>query len=194
MPADLPRAFSGVARGLTIPFPLVVVAGGWPSELIAITSLGLPLLGAFYPARLHKFFKPKAGISSWSIPSEVASISFPEGVGLLVLGSSGFIAGVLSGQPTNCQVIALVLIWFCGSTLQGLHKDRAMAKDMLSKHGLHPTFLLDADNGGATDASYVLGFGGDLGLDGLPVASRMLPCTLCHFLDGGTVGFFPKTS
>ncbi len=132
-------------------------------------SLGLPLLGAYFPARLHKFFKPKAGILSWSVPSEVASISFPEGVSLLVLGSSGFIACVLSGQPTNHQVIALVLIRLCGSTLQGLCKDRATAKDMLSKHSLHPTSLLDVGNGGATDASYVLGFGGYLGSDVLPV-------------------------
>jgi hypothetical protein len=194
VPADLPQAFSGVARGFPILFLLVVVAGGWPSKLIAIMSLGSPLLGAYFTARLHKFFKPKAGILSWSVPSEVASISFPEGVGLLVLGSLGFIAGVLSGKPTNRRLIALVVIRLCGSTLRGLCKDRATAKDMLSKQGLRPTSLLDMDIGGAMDASYVLGFGGDLGLDLLPVASRMLPCTLRHFLDGGTTSFFPETS
>ena len=44
---------TGVAQGLSPPFSLVVVAGGWPSKLIAVLLMGLPLMGVYFPAKLH---------------------------------------------------------------------------------------------------------------------------------------------
>jgi hypothetical protein len=60
----LPLAFSGLVRGLSMPFPLVVVSGGWPSELMAIISLGLALVGAYFLSRFHQYFKPKGSVNS----------------------------------------------------------------------------------------------------------------------------------
>jgi hypothetical protein len=88
-------------------------------------------------------------------------------------------------------MIASFLVRLHGSPLQGLRKDRATAKEVLSKHGLCPASFLDANNGGATDARHVLGFGRNLDSDILPTLSDGLPCTLCHFFDGSTAGFFP---
>ncbi len=76
---------SVVVRVLATCFPFVVVAGGWPSALMAIISLGLPLIGANFPPRFHRYFKPKCDVTSWFVPSDVKTTVFPEGVGLLVV-------------------------------------------------------------------------------------------------------------
>jgi len=95
--------------------------------------------------------------------------------------------------PTR-RIIASVEISLRGATLRGLHKSKASAKELLKRHGMQPVSFLDSENGGATDACHVLGFGRDLGSDVLPMASKDLPLTLPHFLDGGAKGAFPKTS
>jgi hypothetical protein len=95
--------------------------------------------------------------------------------------------------PTR-RIIALVEISLCGPILRGLRKSRALAKELLTRHGMQPVSFLDSENGGATDACHVLGFRRDLGLDGLRTASKGLPLTIRHFLDGGAKGAFPQTS
>ena len=60
----------------------------------------------------------------------------------------------------------------------------------MRSHGLRLAFFLDSDNGGATDACHVFGFGHDLGSSILPVSDRGLALTFRHFLDGGTEGRF----
>ena len=180
-------------RGLRIPFPFVLVAGSWPSDLIAARSLDLPILGAYFPARYHRFFKPKGDIPSWFTPSDVPS-SFPEGTGLLLSGSATFVDGVLNGfSPTPRRVIASVLIRLQDATVRGLRKDKALARALLVTHGLRPVVFPDSDNGGATDAYHTIGFGADLCSSILPSSSMGLPRTLRHFLDGGATGSFPDS-
>jgi hypothetical protein len=60
----------------------------------------------------------------------------------------------------------------------------------MQKHGLRLVFFLDLDNGGATDACHVFGFGNNLGSSVLPASDRALAQMLRHFLDGGTEGHF----
>jgi hypothetical protein len=190
----LPRLISGVVRGLAVSFLLIVVAGGWPSALLAILSLGLPLVGAYFPSRFHCYFKPKGGVTSWFTPSALNTTSLPAGVGLLVSGSKRFINGIMGAVGPTQRIIALVEISLRGATVQLLRKNRASAMELLTWHGMQPILIRDSENGGATDACHVLGFGHDLGSDGVPTASKGLPLTLRHFLDGGAQGPFPKTS
>jgi hypothetical protein len=85
-----------------MPFQFVVVSGGWPSELLAILSLGLPLTGAYFPSRLHRYFKPKGGVTLWFVPSDAKTTVFPEEIGLLVSGSERFIDGTIADMgPTH---------------------------------------------------------------------------------------------
>ncbi len=190
----LAHFFAGVVPGLSAPFQFVVVSGGWTSELLAILSLDLPLIGAYFPSRLHRYFKPKGGLTSWFVPSDVKTTVFPEGIGLLVSGSKRFIDGIIPDMGLTRQLIASVVIKLCGMSLQGLHKDRALVKELLNRHGLHPVSFPDAQNGGATDACHVIGFCGDLCLDILTTSSKGLPLTLHHFLDRGAKGSFPEMS
>jgi hypothetical protein len=161
---------------------------------MAIISLRLPLIGAYFPPRFHRYFKPKCGDTSWFVPSDVKTTEFPEGVGLLVSGSERFIDGIMRAVGSTHWIIALVKIKLHGATLRGLCKSRALAKELLKRHGMHPVSFLDAENGGATDACHVFGFGGDLCLDILPTSLKGLPLTLRHFLDRGAKGAFPKIS
>jgi len=170
------------------------VGGGWPSALMAIISLRLPLIGAYFPPRFHRYFKPKCSVTSWFVPSDIKTTEFPEGVGLLVSGSKRFIDGIMRAVGPTHWIIALVEIKLHGATLRGLRKSRALAKELLKHHGMHPVSFLDAENGGATDACHVFGFGGDLCLDILPTSLKGLPLTLRHFLDGGVKGAYPKIS
>ena len=184
----------GIVRGLAVSFPFIVVAGGWPSAFMAIISLGLPLVGAYFPPKFHRYFKLKGGVTSWFTPSALKTTRLPEGVGLLLSGSEQFINGIMGTVGPTRRIIALVEISLCSTTLRGLCKSRVSVKELLKRHGMQPASFLDSENGGATDACHVLGFGQDLGSDVLPMASKGLPPTLCHFLDVGVKGAFLKTS
>ena len=184
MPA-LPCLILGVVRGLAVAFPFIVVAGGWPSALLAILSLGLPLVGAYFPSRFHRYFKPKGGVTSWFTPSALNTTSLPAGVGLLVSGSKRFINGIMGAVGPTQRIIASAEISLRGGSSRLLRKNRALAMEFLTRHGMRPISFRDSENGGATDACHVFGFGQDLGLDVVPTASNGLPLTLRHFLDGG---------
>ncbi len=108
-------------------------------------------------------------------------------------GSERFINRIIVDVGPTRQLIASVVIKLRGASLQGLRKDRVSAKEFLNLR-LHPVSFPGAQNGGATDACNVIGFCGDLCLDILPMLSKGLPLTLCHFLDGGAKGSFPETS
>ena len=112
----LPCLISGVVRGLAVSFPLIVVAGGWPSALLAILSLGLPLVGAYFPSRFHRYFKPKGGVTSRFTPSALNTTSLPAGVGLLVSGSERFINGIMGTVGPTRRIIASVEISLRGAT------------------------------------------------------------------------------
>ena len=86
----------------------------------------------------------------------------------------------------HCRVIVSVLIRLRDATVRGLRKDRV-------KHGLRPVVFPDSDNGGATDACHMIGFSAELCSGILPSSLMGLPCTLCHFLDGGATGSFPDS-
>jgi hypothetical protein len=110
----------------------------------------------------------------------------------LVSGTKGFINGILWDIGPTCRLIISVLIRLHSATLRGHWKDCTLAKELLSQHNLHPVPFPDADNEGATDVCHVFGFGGDLVSNVLLASSMDLTRTLHHFLDGGTVDFFPE--
>ena len=52
------------------PLPFVIIAGGWPSALIALLALDLPVQSAYFLAKLHKYLKPsKRVVTIWKAPS-----------------------------------------------------------------------------------------------------------------------------
>jgi hypothetical protein len=175
------------------PFQLVVLSIGWPSGLIAIKSLGLPFLGAFFPLSLHQYFKPKGGTNPWNTPSDIKSTFFPEDVGFVLSGLASFIKHAFGLVGMAGPVIASVLLPLRGTPPKAYWQHRSAAQSLLRRLGLLPFFFLDLDNRGATDACHLFGFGLGLGLDVIPLSAGGLPLTRCHFLDGGTAGHIPPS-
>jgi len=61
---------AGRLRVVASPLPFVIVAGGWPSALIALLALNLPVQSAYFPARFHKYIKTsKCEVMLWKTPS-----------------------------------------------------------------------------------------------------------------------------
>jgi hypothetical protein len=146
-------------------------------------------MGAYFPSKLHQYFKHREERLQWSAPSEVNNCKFSEATVWLISGSRKFIDGIISFHRPRWLIVT-VLLKMCGATVRGARKDRAAATDTLLQHGLTPVTFLDSEVGGATDASYLLGFGGDLGSSVVPTSEPNLPRTVCHLVDGGTLGFF----
>ncbi len=91
----------------------------------------------------------------------------------------------------HCQRLIVSVDMMQGGVAPKTHQeDRAKAQHLMHKHGLCPVFFLDLDNGGATDACHVFGFGNNLGLSILPASDQGLTQTLRHFMDGGMEGRF----
>jgi hypothetical protein len=52
------------------PLPFVIIAGGWPSALIALLALDLPIRSAYFPARFHRYITPfKCAVMIWKTPT-----------------------------------------------------------------------------------------------------------------------------
>ena len=51
------RTVRGKLKTIRAPRAILVIAEGWPSCLISILALKLPLVGAYFPRRHHHHFK-----------------------------------------------------------------------------------------------------------------------------------------
>ena len=49
----LPTSIEGVLRRLATPRKLVVISAQWPSWLVTLLALGIPLQEAYFPANYH---------------------------------------------------------------------------------------------------------------------------------------------
>jgi hypothetical protein len=112
----------------------------------------------------------------------------------LILSSPKFIGYVFGLVGQVGPVIALVSLPLWGAPPKAHRQHRSPAQILLCRLGLQPIFFLNLDNGGATDAFYLIGFGLGLGLDVLLFSMGALLLTLCHFLNSGTKSFAPPSS
>jgi len=111
----------GRLRVVASPLPFVIIAGGWPSTLIALLALDLPVQSAYFPARLHKYIKPsKCDIKLWETPSAFSYDNVSGEVIFLVSGMSAFICGVVSLIPSEGVHRTIALVEF---PLQGTSRN-----------------------------------------------------------------------
>jgi hypothetical protein len=126
----------GEIKRLVAPFLLVVLLGGWPSGLIAINSLGLLLLGTFFPPTLHQYFKPKGGATPWNTPSDIKSTNFLVEVGFVISGSPDFIEHACGLVGVLGPVLASVTLPLQGMPPKVHRKHRLAAQTLLRCLGL----------------------------------------------------------
>ena len=86
------RVISGIVRAVDPPLPILIISGGWPSALISVLALGLPLKAAYFPSRFHQYFKPsKHQIMAWSSPLDFTSTTNLGKVCFVISGTVKFL-------------------------------------------------------------------------------------------------------
>ena len=53
------------------PYLIVVISDGWPSSLIALLGLKLPVASGFFPSPYHRYFKSSTAVL-WHPPLDFA--------------------------------------------------------------------------------------------------------------------------
>ena len=177
---------------------MVIVSQGWPSALIPVLAFDLPLAGVFFPSSFHQYFTPPASKPriKW-LPIESFRDSAIKGTAFyLVTGDLEFIRRIVPLLPEPGRIIVGIEMPLRSSHPKFdnfLSRARSKAIRYL-KNQVHLTAatLRDAKFGGATDASFVFGFGNQL--HGLSVPSEVphVGYVLRHYLDGGTKGWFDR--
>jgi hypothetical protein len=75
-----------------LPALFVIVAGGWPAQLISVLALKLPLWAAFFPKDLHRYFKSiMTQVTSWTSIVDLSAASITSDAIYLVSGDLGFL-------------------------------------------------------------------------------------------------------
>jgi len=58
-PLALPSFIEGVLRRIVSPPKVVVIAAQWPSWLVTLIALDIPIQEKYFPANYHSYFKSK---------------------------------------------------------------------------------------------------------------------------------------
>ena len=187
-PLPLPSIIEGVLRRINSPPKLVIIAAQWPSWLVALSALELPIQEAYFPAAYHSYFKPKNPNYAWKSPLDVLRAPFDDEAIYLVSGAVQFVRKLLpwfAGGSAQRLIVSLE-IHFRGASRSTLTSAKAEGSELLQSMDLKVVFFADRDCGGATDAVHRFGFGRDIDSSTLPSPELGLPLCVRHFLDGGT--------
>ena len=164
------RTVRGKLKKIRAPRAILVIAEGWPSCLISILALKLPLVGAYFPRRHHHHFKipTNARFDRWHSPSKPRRGDHT----YVISGSVAFMKTICShGNVDNSKVIAC----FEQNLKQGGKFVRAQwdkARKICSTLSLSPVTMRDMQFSGATNARFLFGFGGSLDSSRLPQAHQ----------------------
>ena len=152
---------------LWLPRPLIVVLQRWPCWLPTISALGLPLAGAYFPEKYHKFFNHDPGEDTSNKEEFGTPGGFlDESVGvkrrcLLLSDLLAFIPQALSlHRESTSPVIACLEAYFPASNTYELARMRRNQQRRLEELGLETTIMSHADFGGATNASHLVCYRG----------------------------------
>ncbi len=180
---------SSILRWVRAPGGFIVVAEAWPSSLILVLDLSLPLWAAYFSVMLLGYFNSsKAKVDQWLSPREFCGPVRNNRAIYLLSGSADFIWKVLTLLP-DCQWMIVTVEWTCrAASWPVLSSALKAGYNLLESFRLAPLVVADLTVGGATDSQHLLGFGLDLGSSVTPSVEPGLQRTLHHFLDGGTEG------
>jgi hypothetical protein len=88
---------------VTPPDKFVLVSGGWPSSLILVIALGLPIQAVYFPNKFHTYFKcSKAHVTKWDSVVDFWGCAANIGVVYLLSGGIQFLRRMLlvvAGYP-----------------------------------------------------------------------------------------------
>ncbi len=164
---------------MTPPDKFVVVSSGWPSSLILVITLGLPLQAAYFPNKFHAYFNcSKAQVTKWDSVVNFWGCASNVGVVYLLSGDIQFLCRMLVVVAGYPRVIVTVDVGHCGVSRQALLRASKAGHALFEEFDLKTLVIGDAASGGATDARHFMGFGCDLGLVNPPQVEAGLPRTV----------------
>ena len=164
--------------------PLVVVAEEWPSALMAVLALDLPLRGAYFPPALHDLFKPSNPQLTWSVPGAFNYIRQRRvGGAFLISGSPGFVRQFLGDIRRWDRVVVHVGSRVAGYSARQEKAARNEGVALINELGLDLTSWKDSVLGGVTTGTYCFGFGQWEGRAALPQANPSVERRIGHYLD-----------
>ena len=88
--ALLPTMIEGHVQCLSADFTVVVIAENWPSWLVMVVALDIPIQAAYFPSAYHCYFKPKNEIIKWMVVKDFVGRSVDRSVTYLVSGCLNF--------------------------------------------------------------------------------------------------------
>jgi hypothetical protein len=181
----LPSLIVGVIRRVSITHKCVVVAAQWPSWLVTLLALDLPVHEAYFPELHHCYFKSKDSVCQWKTPLDLYSSSLDTTAIYFVSGTSQFVCKMQPWLSGSQRVIVSLEIHRRGCSRKAIRNARVEGSKRLRNMGLKVVSFLDKDCGGATDAFHDFGFGSDIKSSVLLMPEAGLPLCVRHFLDGG---------
>jgi hypothetical protein len=97
---------------------MVIIAAQWPSWLVALSALDIPIQEAYFPAVYHSYFKPKNLNYTWKTPLDVLRAPIDDDAIYLVLGAVQFVRKLrpwFAGGSAQRLIVSLE-IHFCGAS------------------------------------------------------------------------------
>ncbi len=171
----------------------MVVAQSWPSSLISVLALDLPLLASYFPIKLHEYFKfSKHRVAQWFSTRDFCALMQEGNAVYLLSGTSEFLKRVLDLMRGSQRVIVTVEWTRRSASRPAIQRALKSGHDLLAAFNFLPLVVADSTYGGVTDSRYIIGFGHELGTSITPTIERGLPRMLRYVLDGGTEGRFPS--
>jgi hypothetical protein len=166
----------------------VIIAAQWPSWLVALNALEIPIQAAYFPADYHIYFKINNSDYAWKSPLDVLRAPFNDDAIYLLSGDVQFarkLRSYFAGQRAQRLILSLET-HFRGTSRSSLTSARTEGLELLHSMDLKVVIFADRDCGGATDAVHRFGFGRDIESSTLPSPELGLPLCVRHFLNGGT--------
>jgi len=182
----LPSLIEGELRRVSITHKCVVVAAQWPSWLVTLRALDLPVHDAYFPKAHHCYFKAKDSVCQWKTPIDLYSSPRDTMAIYLISGTSQFVSKMQPWLSGSQRVMVSLEVHRRGCSRKAIRKARVEGSTLLRNMGLEVVSFLDKDCGGATDAFHDFGFGSDIESSVLPMPEAGLPLCVRHFIDGGS--------
>ncbi len=138
----------------------MVVAQSWPSSLILVSALDLPLLAGYFPIKLHEYLKfLKHWVAQWFSTCDFCA-PIQEGNTVYLLSStSEFLKRVLDLLRGSQRVIVTVEWTRCSASRPAIQRALKGGHDLLAAFNFLPLVVADSAYRGVTDSWYLIGLG-----------------------------------
>ncbi len=123
----------------------MVVAQSWPSSLILVMALNLPLLAGYFPIKLHEYFKfSKHRVAQWFSTHDFCAPIQEGNAVYLLSGTSEFLKRVLELLRGSQQVIVTVKWTRCSASRPAIQQALKGSHDLLAAFNFLPLVVADS--------------------------------------------------